>query len=175
MTKLASVFLFLLATSLLTAQEWVTPVINGYGKIKHFEDVAVQPDADLEYNLVFDVTDDFEMEGVNVGLWKIARMLNMLGAAKISKDKIHLVAAIHGGATFATLNDKNHLEKYQKINPNNELLQLLQENGVELFVCAQATSSRGYGPEDLNPNIKLALSAMTVLANYQRKGYALMP
>src|SRR6056297_164932 len=175
MTKFTILFFFLMVTSLLAAQEWTTPVIEGYGKIKQFENVAVQPDSTLEYNLVFDITGEREMDGVNIGIWKIARVINMLGAANVPKDKIHIVAAIHGGATFITLNDEKYQEKYQKANPNNELLKLLNEYGVELFVCAQATASRGYGAEDLNPNTKLALSAMTVLANYQLQGYAFMP
>lgn len=157
------------------AQEWETPIIKGYGKIKNFKDVAVQPDASLEYKLVFDITSDSEMDGVNKGLWKIARVINMLGSADIPADKVHIVAAIHGAATFATLNDTKHREKYDKVNPNTELLSLLRDYGVELFVCAQATAARNITAEDLNPNTELALSAMTVLANYQLKGYALMP
>lgn len=175
MIKFTFLIFSLMVASLLTAQEWTTPVIEGYGKIKQFEDVAVQPDTALDYKLVFDITDDREMDGVNIGIWKIARVINMLGAANVPKDKIHIVAAIHGGATFITLNDEKYQEKYQKVNPNNELLKLLNEYGVELFVCAQATASRGYGEEDLNPNTKLALSAMTVLANYQLQGYVFMP
>lgn len=157
------------------AQEWETPIIKGYGKIKNFKDVAVQPDASLEYKLVFDITSDSEMDGVNKGLWKIARVINMLGSADIPSDKVHIVAAIHGAATFATLKDSKHQEKYDIVNPNTELLGLLKNYGVELFVCAQATAARNITAEDLNPNTELALSAMTVLANYQLQGYALMP
>ncbi len=175
MTKFASLIFFLIVTSLLPAQEWVTPAIEGYGKIKNFKDVAAQPDASLEYNLVFDITAEREMEGVNMGLWKIARVINMLGAANISKDKINIVAAIHGGATFATLGKVKYQKKFEKDNPNAELLKLLDDYGVELLVCAQATAARDISAEDLNPNTKLGLSAMMVLANYQLNGYALMP
>lgn len=171
MTLLAAI----LCVGFSMGQEWETPVINGYGKIKNFKDVAIQPDTALEYKLVFDITSDSEMDGVNKGLWKIARVINMLGSADISSDKVHIVAAIHGAATFATLNDTKHQEKYDKANPNTELLGLLKSYGVQLFVCAQATAARNITAEDLNPNAELALSAMTVLANYQLQGYALMP
>lgn len=175
MTKLTSILCFLFVSSLLHSQEWITPVIEGYGKIKPLQEVGVQPDATLEYKLVFDIASDREMEGVNIGLWKMARIINMLGSANVPKDRIHIVAAIHGGATFAALGDEKYQEKNQKVNPNNELLKLLHDYGVELFVCAQATAARGIEPSDLNPHTKLALSAMTVLANYQLKGYVLMP
>ena len=175
MNKFTSLLIIIMATNTLSSQEWITPVIEGYGKIKNFENVAAQPDASLEYNLVFDVASDREMDGVNIGIWKIARLINILGAANISKDKIHIVAAVHGGATFATLGEAKYQEKYEKENPNAELLQLLNDYGVEILVCAQATAARDIEAADLNPNSKLGLSAMMVLANYQLKGYALMP
>ncbi|MDC6389310.1 DsrE family protein [Maribacter sp. PR1] len=170
-----SVLVSLLCMGFSMAQKWTTPVIEGYGKIKSFKDVAVQPDASLEYKLVFDITSESEMDGVNKGLWKIARLINMLGSSGIPSDNVHIVAAIHGGATFATLNDTKHKKKYDKANPNTELLGLLKDYGVELYVCSQATAARNITAEDLNPNTELALSAMTVLSNYQLKGYALMP
>jgi intracellular sulfur oxidation DsrE/DsrF family protein len=164
-----------LSSQCMIAQDWETPIINGYGKIKNFTDVAIQPDSSLKYNLVFDVKDDREMDGVNIGLWKIARVINMLGSSNIPSSEVSIIAAIHGGATFASLNDTKYEEKYGKANPNAELLKLLKEYGVELYVCAQATAARGITAEDLNTNTQLALSAMTVLANYQLKGYVFMP
>lgn len=175
MKKALLIVIVLMTTHLTTAQEWTTPIIDGYGKIKEFKEVATQPDKNLSYNLVFDVKDDREMDGVNIGLWKIARVINMLGSGGIPQDKVHIVAAIHGGATFASLNDAKYQEKYEKANPNAELLKLLKEYGVELYVCAQATAARGITKEDLDPNTELALSAMMVLTNYQLKGYALLP
>ena len=175
MKQILLFLIVLMMTSSLSSQEWITPVIDGYGKIKHFEDVAARPNAALDYKLVFDVKDDREMEGVNIGLWKIARVINMLGVADIPKEKIHIVAAIHGGATFATLGAAKYQEKYEKENPNAELLKLLNEYGVELLVCAQATAARDIAAEDLNVDTKLSLSALMVLANYQLEGYALMP
>lgn len=175
MKKIILIALVLMTTQLTIAQEWTTPVIAGYGKIKAFDDVAAQPDADLNYKIVFDLKDDREMEGINIGFFKIARLINLLGASGISADKVHIVAAIHGGATFASLNDANYQDKYDKPNPNAEVLKLLKDYGVELYVCAQATAARDITKADLNPNIELGLSAMMVLANYQLKGYAFMP
>lgn len=175
MNRLITILFLVMATNSLAAQEWITPVIDGYGKIKNFENVEALADPTLEYNLVFDITAEREMEGVNMGLWKIARMINMLGAADIAKDKIHIIAAIHGGATFATLGEAKYKEKYDKPNPNAALLKALNDYGVEILVCAQATAARDIAAEDLNPDTKLGLSAMMVIANYQLKGYALIP
>ena len=43
--KMRNIYLILVLFSYsLMAQEWVTPIINGYGKIKYSKNVAVQPD-----------------------------------------------------------------------------------------------------------------------------------
>ena len=47
-----TVLLLLLFSSHVYGQEWVTPVIDGYGKIKYSKNIAVQPDDKLEYKTV---------------------------------------------------------------------------------------------------------------------------
>lgn len=159
----------------MTAQEWQTPAIDGYGKIKYYEDAAEKPDTSLTYKIIFNIESDKQKDGVNVGLWKIARTLNLLKAGKVADEKVNLVAVIHGQATYTVLSDEKYQERLKKPNPNIELLRLLNENGVTIFVCGQATASRDLEKEDLNENVQLALSALTVLPNYQLRGYALMP
>lgn len=175
MNKFFSVLVVLFIGNQLKAQEWETPIIEGYGKIKYFKETAVQPDSNLQYNLVFDVKEEKEKDGVNAGLFKIARTLNMLAIAGVSPKKVHIVAAIHGEATSIVLNESKYQEEYGKSNPNLELMALLKEQGVELFVCAQATASRNIENSDLNQYITPALSALSVLSNYQLKGYVFMP
>lgn len=175
MKKTFLLFITLMTIQLSSAQEWTTPIIEGYGKIKEFKDVAVQPDASKKYHLVFDLKDDRELDGINIGYFKIARLINMLGAGGVSADNINIVAAIHGGATFTALNNEKYKAKYEKENPNAEVIKLLKDYGVQFYVCAQATAARGIEANDLNPNTELGLSAMMVLANYQMDGYILMP
>ena len=170
-----SLILILVLTFQINAQEWQTPAIDGYGKIKYYEDAAEQPDTSLTYKMVFDIKDEKEKDGVNMGLWKIARSLNLLKAGNISAKKIDIVAVIHGEATYLVLSNIKYQEKFKKPNPNLELLRLLKENGVTIFVCGQATAARDIEKEDMNEHIQLALSALTVLPNYQLRGYALIP
>ncbi len=170
-----SLVLILILSFQMKAQEWQTPAIDGYGKIKYYEDAAEQPDTSLTYKMVFDIKDEKEKDGVNVGLWKIARSLNLLKAGNISPEKIDIVAVIHGEATYLVLSNEKYQEQFKKPNPNIELLKLINEHGVKIFVCGQATASREIEKEDMNGYIQLALSALTVLPNYQLKGYALIP
>ena len=92
-------FLFLSFSMFITAQEWVTPVINGYGKIKYSKNVAVQPDNNLTYKIVYKITTSDTREGVNKGLNGIAHAINMLGCVDIKSNAVKIVATIQGPAT----------------------------------------------------------------------------
>ena len=159
----------------LTAQQWETPIVEGYGEIQYFKEAQEQPNANQDYKIIFDITSDAQKNGVNKGLWKVARILNMFGVTQQPKDKIHLTVALHGEASYVVLSDKNYQDRFNKPNPNLDLIQKLKENGVELFICSQATAARDIAQDELNPAIVPALSAMSVLANYQIKGYHIMP
>ena len=164
--------IFLIAK--LNAQEWVTPVIDGYGKIKYSEKIAVQPDNNLEYKIVYKITTSETREGINKGLNGIAHAINMLGCANIQNGKVKIVATIQGEATNIILNDNAYQKKFGKNNPNTEVIKLLADYGVDLYVCSQATAYKKIRKFDINKNITEALSGSSVLLNYQLNGYALM-
>jgi hypothetical protein len=113
MKKLLFVISLFLPT-ILSAQNWVTPVIDGYGKIKYSKNVAVQPDKDLEYKIVYKITTGETREGINKGLNGIAHAINMLGCANISNDAVKIVATIQGPATAIILTDTAYEEKFGK-------------------------------------------------------------
>ena len=167
-------FICVLILSKLNAQEWVTPVINGYGKIKYSKKIAVQPDNNLEYKIVYKITTSETREGINRGLNGIAHAINMLGCVNIQNDKVKIVATIQGAATNIILNDNAHRKKFGKNNPNTEVIKLLSDYGVDLYVCSQATAYKKINKSDINKNITEALSGSSVLLNYQLNGYALM-
>jgi len=156
-------------------EKWKTPSINGYGRIKFFENAAAQPDTSLNYKVLFDIKDSKETAGVHTGLWKIARLLNLLKAGTIPSENIDIIAVVHGEASNLALTDKKHQDLHKSSNPNLKLLKLLKEHGVTIFVCAQSLASKDILANDINENIVIALSALMVLPNYQLKGYALMP
>lgn len=157
-----------------SAQQWVTPVIEGYGKIKYSKDVAVQPDTNLEYKMVYKITTSETREGINKGLNGIAHAINMLGCVNISSDAVKIAATIQGPATTIVLTDSAYQEKFGKKNPNTEVIKLLSNYGVKLFVCSQATAYKKIENSQINKNVTEALSGSSVLLNYQLNGYALM-
>jgi len=174
---LFSLFLFTNVglTSFAYAQEWETPRIKGYGKVKYFSEAAEQPNPEDTYHLLFDITSTKEKDGVNQRLWVMARTLNMLAVSEVPNENIKLVGAIHGEATFIILTNEAYQNKYGTSNPNIDLINKLIAAGTQLYVCSQATASRGVSPDMVLPSITPALSALSVLSNYQNRGFHLMP
>ena len=174
--KINRTFLWIiLVSNYIIAQDWETPIIKGYGEVKFFEQAASQLNKQLDYKLIFDIKSNQIKNGVNKGLWTIARTLNLFELSGIPRKKIELVASIHGEATFITLNNNAYRNKFGIDNPNLNLIKQLKENGVELYVCSQAIASRKINNRDLNINVIPALSGIAVLSNHLLQGFTLMP
>ena len=174
--RISKIFISIIIISNYTnAQEWETPIIKGYGEVKYFDQAASQLNKQLEYKLIFDIKSNQVKNGVNKGLWTIARTLNLFELSGIPSKKIEIVASIHGEATFITLNSNAYQDKFGRDNPNSNIIQQLNDNGVKLYVCSQATSSRNINNGDLNINVIPALSGIAVLSNHLLQGFTLMP
>jgi len=154
---------------------WDTPVIKNYGKEHYLPGAAVQPDTSLDYKVVFSITEYADKTQPNEGLVHMARLINLLGAAGVSPDKMDIVAVITGPATFATLADSTYKSMYDVDNPNDKLLDELKRDGhARILVCGQAVTGAGYDERYLNPNVEMALSAVVAVPTYELKGYALL-
>lgn len=159
----------------INAQQWSTPTIEGYGKIMVFENVEIKPDPGAEHKVFFNITTDKLREGVNVSLWKMARLINLLDHSGVPQKNIHLAAVISGPATPIALSEKIYFEKTGKSNPHLDLMKKLTEYGVKIHLCGQAAGREQLDPNtDLNPYTQLTLSALTDIPAFQRQGYVIM-
>lgn len=169
-----SILLIVLSLNM-NAQEWKTPAIDGYGRIAEFGNVAVKPNPNKEYKLLFHITSDKEREGVNVSLWKMARLINLLENGGVPRENIHIVGVISGPATPITLSEKAYLKRMDKPNPNLDLMKKLTDYGALIHLCGQAAAEKDIDPlTDLNPYTKLTLSALIDIPTYQMEGYVVM-
>jgi len=156
------------------AQTPVNPIIKDYGTI-YAIDNATLPAKNIDYKIVIDLkpaNDDFNQ--VNKGLNNIARMINLHGAAGISKEQLHIVVAVHYTATPIILNNAGYQKKYGVDNPNLDLIQQLSAAGVKFYVCGQSLVARNYAFADVNPQVTIALSMLTVVTEHQMQGYSLL-
>lgn len=158
------------------AQNWKTPAIDGYGRIVEFEeDVAVQPNPNSEYKILFHITSNKQREGVNASLWKMARLINLLESGGVPQKNIHIVGVVSGAATFITLSEESYRKKIKTVNPNLDLMKKLTDYGTVIHLCGQAAAEHDINPKtELNPYTNLTLSALIDIPTYQMKGYVIM-
>lgn len=155
----------------LKAQKGVNPIIKNFGTIYEIEN-AVMPDASLEYKIVVDLkTLQKDKSEINAGLNNVARMMNLHGLGGVKPENLKVVLAIHGGATEIILDDEAYRKKNNTNNPNLELFKELKDAGVDLYVCGQSLIARNYKQSEVNPDIKIGLSMLTVVTTHMLNGY----
>jgi len=156
-------------------REWQYPMIREYGKVLPLPDSALQPDREREARIVVNVTRPMgAAEEGNPGLDRVARLVNLFALSKVPREKMKIVAVMHGGATAASLENSRYRERYQRDNPNIKLIEALKRSGVIVYVCGQALAHNGFAQSWVNQDVTVALSAMMVLAHYQSESYVLV-
>ena len=167
--------IFLVAVSSTTyAQTPANPIIKDYGTIYGLDNVTL-PDKSQEYKIVIDLkpsNDDYD--NVNKGLINIARALNLHAVGGVPKEQLHVAVAIHYTATPIVLNNVGYQKKYGVDNPNLELISQLKDAGVEIYICGQSLVARKYEFKNVNPDVSIALSMLTVVTEKMMKGYSLL-
>lgn len=158
------------------AADWQYPVIKGEGKIVSLPKAAVQPDASLQYKIVFDITGWPKMKSKVVpGFFKVARLINVFASAGMGPEKMDLVLVLHGPATESVLKAEAFQKKHGFANTNLKLIDQLKKAGVKLFVCGQALAEHEIAHSNVNRQFEIALSALTVVPTYELRGYAFIP
>ncbi|PPK87715.1 intracellular sulfur oxidation DsrE/DsrF family protein [Neolewinella xylanilytica] len=155
----------------LGAQERVTPAVP-FGGIYAIPEATVRPDPELDYRLVIDVfTGAEEPDSLGGGLYHVSRLLNLFAVAGVPADRVQVVLAIHGAATYGVLTTEAYRERFGVDNPNLPLLRALQQAGVRLTVCGQSLIGRDLAAEAVSPEVEIATSMLTTVAMYQMRGY----
>jgi intracellular sulfur oxidation DsrE/DsrF family protein len=160
----------------------IFPVIHDNGAfVFQVKGIDESPDPKLNYDVVFDFTSFAELKEdvvdsskINWGLQQIGRVLNLHVASGIPLNKIHFVVAIHGRAVKTFLNEQAYQAAYHSNNPNAPLIRELARAGVKFLMCGQITTFMKVDKSMLLPEVKLALTAQTVITGYQARGYSLM-
>jgi len=152
----------------------VYPVIPDVGGVVPLPKAAEQPRPGVK--LVLDVTADAKPADVNKGVERVARLLNLYGAAGLKAADVKVTLVLHGEATKAALTDAAFKERFgAEKNPNLAVIRALRKAGVEVFVCGQALHYKGFPPADVAADVPVAAAALTVVTNRQTDGYAYVP
>src|SRR5689334_2995722 len=107
------VFIFLLASAACFSQSRVNPVIKSAGGIFEIPYADEKPDPTLTYNIVIEVERPSEKpDTINWALNNVARLINLHAVGGVPPKNMHVVLAIHGGATYTVMNNDAYRMKY---------------------------------------------------------------
>lgn len=154
---------------------WQNPVIKGAGAMHPLPQGAFQPDKTTVYKVVFTVTRAQQKGEPDNGLEPVARAVNVFASAGVPLDHLKFVALISGSATPIALDNAHYKKQFGVDNPNLKLVSELKAAGIEVVVCGQAVAGFGYQYDWINPDIQVALSALSTSIILQHQGYALVP
>lgn len=155
------------------------PLIKGgkFSGLIPVKDPTEIPDPNIDYKLLFELTydnPDSLVKDINGGLTEISRVINLHYASGIPVKKIIPVIIVHGAALNAIRNNVSYQKKFKMDNPNIQLINDLENKvGAKFIACGQAMAFFAVNKEDLLPDVKVSLTAQTVLSHYQLKGYVL--
>lgn len=145
-------------------------VIPGYGPIAKVPGVKPLP-ADTHFKLAIDVVEGGETGKVNGKFATAASFLNLQQAYGIPPEQVEIALVVHGPAHRDILTDA----AYGGQNPNAELLEQLQQNGVKVYYCGQSAVYRDVEQGDLVDGVEVTLSATTTHTMLQQQGFAIRP
>lgn len=158
------------------------PVIKGadWSAVYPVNNVEELPDPKMKYKLLIELVDFAPKDpdstikkNVNLGLVEVGRIINLHVANGIPTEKLDVVIVVHASALRAFLNNDEYKKKYGIDNPNIAFLKEMESVGFKLLACGQAILFLGLEKEQMLPDVKVVLTAQTVLTSYQLKGYVL--
>jgi intracellular sulfur oxidation DsrE/DsrF family protein len=164
---------------------WVYPVIARFGGVHPRPGAAVMPDPKDDYKIFVDVVSTSKSPARMYGsLQRLARLVNLMGYAKVPADHVHIVALLDRRSAMAALTDAAYAREMARFqpkqasdgmkNPNLPVLHALKKAGVKLMVCSQAMAELGLKDGDIDPSITITLSALTDPVVYGHRGYTFM-
>ena len=170
--KMLLLIQFLLAAQLALAEPATGPVIENYGPVYAVPEGSFNLDPQQDYKVIMDIGKGPEdTSALNRGIESAARFINMNARNGIEPGKVKLAVVLHGSAGRAVLTDQAHEKHFETANPNKSLMEELGRAGVDIYICGQTAAHRGFAPDQLLPEVTLAVSAMTVHVRLQQEGY----
>ena len=168
---------FLMTTAVVAGDSPPTgPVIEGYGPVFAVPEDSYNLVPGVKYKISWDIGNGpDDPAATNRSIESVARFLNMSERYGIDPGDLELALVLHGSGTHSALHDEAYTERFGMPNGSGTLIRLLREKGVQMYLCGQSAAYNGYGPEDLRPEITMAVSAMTAHARLQHEGYVIMP
>ncbi len=151
------------------------PVIEKYGPVFDVPDADLTADRSATYKVVFEVKDTpDDTSALNPAIVTLARFLNMQARAGVPLERLQLALVVHGPAIKDVLGHAAYRARHAVDNPNLDLLAALGRAGVRVYLCGQSAGARGVARDELAPDVRMALSAITAILHLEAEGYRLL-
>ncbi len=141
------------------------------------DDADEIPDPSINYKLLFELilpTKAKDSKDINHGITEICRVINLHVASGIPVKKIVPVIVVHGSALFAFYSNEFYRKKFKTDNPSIAIIEeLIKKTGAKFIACGQAMQFLEIQRTEVIPQLKISLTAQTVLSHYELKGYKL--
>ncbi len=152
------------------------PVIEGYGPTSAITDADIKLPEGFIYKALFDISETHKKhDQYNRKIESVARFLNMHARNGVKLEEMKLAVVLHGAATKDVLTNEAYAKRHGHNNPNIDLIKQLSEKGVEFYICGQSAAFYDIKKSELSSDVKLALSAMTMIVLLQQEDYQLIP
>ncbi|MDF2156892.1 DsrE family protein [Algoriphagus sp. CAU 1675] len=175
--------LLMFTLGLVKAQNGLPPYLEGkvsypvfdfapFAGVIEVEDPELTYNPELDYKVILDIygrVRDSSM--VFPSFVDLARTYNLHVANGVPKEKLHMVAVVHGGSVIAILNDEEYERKYGIPNPNKEAIRQMAEAGIRFYVCGQNMGMFQFRKDQILPQVKVAISAKTTFVTFGQLGY----
>lgn len=159
------------------ANFWITPAIEGFGKIHYVDAPAYKPGTveGLSNKVVFQINrSEGDIHQPNLGLERVARVTNLYYAAGVPLDQLKFVVSINSDAVPAALNNEQFRKAYGVDNPNLKLISELKKAGIQVSICDQSVAFHKLERDWIDPMVTHTLSSGTTVATLQNEGYAFL-
>lgn len=159
-----------------TLAQTVPPLVPDFGAYNEVPDPFEKPDPTLRYKVVFDVSQPARTPGAaHQGLERVARMVNLLNRHGVKLLPGDIVVTMHGPAAKTSLTAAAFAKRFNgEANPNAELIKQLTAARVSVRLCGQSMVAAGFARDEINPDVKIDIAAITTMATYQLRGYAII-
>lgn len=157
-----------------TAQALPKAVPSG-GTPRDIADAMEKPDPRLVYRILYDVSaPNTEKAAPHQTLRRAASLLNAMAANGVRPNPGDIAIVVHGAPDSNLLTDEAHMKRFGTPNPSRQLVEELAAAGVSVRLCGQSYLARGYGRDELMPEVQLDLMAMVTIANLMARGYGVV-
>jgi len=171
-TKIFFLVLLLVGSPVIASEPVTGPVIDNYGPVFAVPEGSYNLLPDQQYRVVMDVGKGPEDPAkLNRSIESAARFLNMQARNGTAPENLKMAVVLHGSGARAALNEQMHAKHFSVPNGSKGLVEALGKAGVDIYICGQTAAYYGYGPDDLLPQVTMAVSAMTVHVQLQQEGY----